>query len=245
MNHPLLYLPSVENTNTWAREHLERFGDLGAVYTTSQTAGRGRRGHTWVNAAGQALYYSCVVQQPLVQPETLPLLSCLVTAKVLHGVYGIDCRIKWPNDLLLNGKKIVGILCEGVPDRGAWILGIGINLAQPQSYFDGAGLPHGASLLTSGVRVCAERDADVLAAGLTEPGFSAVMPRFAREGIGPFLADYRTHCVNLGRHVSYDGGEGTALDVDAEGRLVVCDDATGEQHIFTGEVSVRGIYGAV
>ena len=164
---------------------------------------------------------------------------------MLHGRYGIDCRIKWPNDLLLNGKKIVGILCEGVPDRGAWILGIGINLAQPQSYFDGAGLPHGASLLTSGVRVCAERDADVLAAGLTEPGFSAVMPRFAREGIGPFLADYRTHCVNLGRHVSYDGGEGTALDVDAEGRLVVCDDATGEQHIFTGEVSVRGIYGAV
>ena len=245
MNHPLLYLPSVENTNTWAREHLERFGDLGAVYTTSQTAGRGRRGHTWVNAAGQALYYSCVVQQPLVQPETLPLLSCLVTAKVLHGVYGIDCRIKWPNDLLLNGKKIVGILCEGVPDKGAWILGIGINLAQPQSYFDAAGLPHGASLLTSGVKVCAERDADVLAAGLTEPGFSAVMPRFAREGIAPFLADYRTHCVNLGRHVSYDGGEGTALDVDAEGRLVVCDDATGEQHIFTGEVSVRGIYGAV
>lgn len=245
MNHPLLYLPSVENTNTWAREHLERFGDLGAVYTTSQTAGRGRRGHTWVNAAGQALYYSCVVREPLVQPETLPLLACLVTAKVLHGRYGIDCRIKWPNDLLLNGKKIVGILCEGVPDRGAWILGIGINLAQPQSYFDGAGLPHGASLLTSGVKVCAERDADVLAAGLTEPGFSAVMPRFAREGIGPFLADYRTHCVNLGRHVSYDGGEGTALDVDAEGRLVVCDDATGEQHIFTGEVSVRGIYGAV
>ena len=87
------------------------------MYTTSQTAGRGRRGHTWVNAAGQALYYSCVVQQPLVQPGTLPLLSCLVTAKVLHGVYGIDCRIKWPNDLLLNGKKIVGILCEDVYKR--------------------------------------------------------------------------------------------------------------------------------
>lgn len=245
MNHPLFYLPSVDNTNSWAREHLDRFGELGAVYTTCQTAGRGRLGRTWVNAEGQALYYSCVVQQPLVQPETLPLLSCLVTAKVLHGLYGIDCRIKWPNDLLLDGKKIVGILCEGVPDKGAWVLGIGINLAQPQSYFDAAGLPNGASLLTRGVRVCAERDADVLAAGLTEPGFSAIMPRFAREGIAPFLADYRTHCINLGRHVSYDGGEGTALDVDGDGRLVVCDDATGEQHIFTGEVSVRGIYGAV
>ena len=245
MNHPLLSLPSVENTNTWAKEHLDRFGAFGAVYTTSQTAGRGRLGRTWVNAAGQALYYSCVVREPLVQPETLPLLACLVTAKVLHGRYGIDCRIKWPNDLLLNGKKIVGILCEGVPDKGAWIMGIGINLAQPQSYFDQAGLPHGASLLTSGVPVQVERDADILAAGLTEPGFSAVMPRFAKEGIEPFLSDYRTHCVNLGRHVSYDGGEGTALDVDKDGRLVVSDDATGEHRIFSGEVSVRGVYGAV
>ncbi|HIX17129.1 MAG TPA: biotin--[acetyl-CoA-carboxylase] ligase [Candidatus Gemmiger faecavium] len=245
MNHPLISLPSVENTNTWAKEHLDRFGAFGAVYTTSQTAGRGRLGRTWVNAAGQALYYSCVVREPLVQPETLPLLACLVTAKVLHGRYGIDCRIKWPNDLLLNGKKIVGILCEGVPDKGAWIMGIGINLAQPQSYFDQAGLPHGASLLTSGVPVQVERDADILAAGLTEPGFSAVMPRFAKEGIEPFLSDYRTHCVNLGRHVSYDGGEGTALDVDKDGRLVVSDDATGEHRIFSGEVSVRGVYGAV
>ena len=245
MNHPLISLPSVENTNTWAKEHLDRFGAFGAVYTTSQTAGRGRLGRTWVNAAGQALYYSCVVRDPLVQPETLPLLACLVTAKVLHGRYGIDCRIKWPNDLLLNGKKIVGILCEGVPDKGAWIMGIGINLAQPQSYFDQAGLPHGASLLTSGVPVQVERDADILAAGLTEPGFSAVMPRFAKEGIEPFLSDYRTHCVNLGRHVSYDGGEGTALDVDKDGRLVVSDDATGEHRIFSGEVSVRGVYGAV
>lgn len=245
MNHPLISLPSVENTNTWAKEHLDRFGAFGAVYTTSQTAGRGRLGRTWVNAAGQALYYSCVVREPLVQPETLPLLACLVTAKVLHGRYGIDCRIKWPNDLLLNGKKIVGILCEGVPDKGAWIMGIGINLAQPQSYFDQAGLPHGASLLTSGVPVQVERDADILAAGLTEPGFSAVIPRFAKEGIEPFLSDYRTHCVNLGRHVSYDGGEGTALDVDKDGRLVVSDDATGEHRIFSGEVSVRGVYGAV
>lgn len=245
MNHPLISLPSVENTNTWAKEHLDRFGAFGAVYTTSQTAGRGRLGRTWVNAAGQALYYSCVVREPLVQPETLPLLACLVTAKVLHGRYGIDCRIKWPNDLLLNGKKIVGILCEGVLDKGAWIMGIGINLAQPQSYFDQAGLPHGASLLTSGVPVQVERDADILAAGLTEPGFSAVMPRFAKEGIEPFLSDYRTHCVNLGRHVSYDGGEGTALDVDKDGRLVVSDDATGEHRIFSGEVSVRGVYGAV
>ena len=58
--------------------------------------------------------------------------------------YGVDCQIKWPNDLLLNGKKVVGILCEsvsyGYQQQGRGILcGIGINLAQPQSYFDAAG----------------------------------------------------------------------------------------------------------
>ena len=250
MNHPLLYLPSVENTNTWAREHLERFGDLGAVYTTSQTAGRGRRGHTWVNAAGQALYYSCVVQQPLVQPETLPLLSCLVTAKVLHGVYGIDCRIKWPNDLLLNGKKIVGILCESVsaPTPGgprAVLCGIGINLAQPAEYFAAAGLPHATSLALEGLPVDPAADADALARTLTDFAFDRDLYAFEREGFGAVRPAYRAACVNLGRRVQYDGGCGVAVDVDEQGRLVVQEEGGGAVRVFTGEVHVTGIYGAL
>ena len=254
MNHPLISLPSVENTNTWAKEHLDRFGAFGAVYTTSQTAGRGRLGRTWVNAAGQALYYSCVVREPLVQPETLPLLACLVTAKVLHGRYGIDCRIKWPNDLLLNGKKIVGILCEsvsyGYQQQGRGILcGIGINLAQPQSYFDAADLPNGTSLELQGAKVDLSTDPAWLAEGLTDFGFDRNMYVFARDGFAPFREEYKAACVNLGRRVTFDlpdGGQGAgeAVDVDEEGRLVVRTDS-GEVHVFTGEVSVHGIYGAV
>ena len=70
----------------------------------------------------------------------------------------MDCRIKWPNDLLLNGKKVVGILCESVSygyqmqGRGI-VCGIGINLAQPQSYFDAANLPNGTSLELQGAKV--------------------------------------------------------------------------------------------
>ena len=168
--------------------------------------------------------------------------------------YGVDCQIKWPNDLLLNGKKIVGILCEsvsyGYEQQGRGILcGIGINLAQPQSYFDAANLPNGTSLALQGANVDLAADPAWLAEGLTDFGFDRPMYVFAREGFAPFREEYKAACVNIGRRVTFDlpgGGQGAgeAIDVDEEGRLVVRTDS-GEEHVFTGEVSVHGIYGAV
>ena len=240
----LFYFPEEGSTNTWAKEHLDRFGPVGAVYTTSQTAGRGRLGRTWVNAAGQALYYTVVLKVPLAQPETLPLFASLAVADALRERYGIDCQIKWPNDLLLRGKKIVGILCEGIPDQNAIVCGIGINLAQPQSYFDAMELPHASSLALQGVAVNREEDPGRLARTLTDFGFDRALYGFEREGFAACRERYKAHCVNLGRRVRYDGGEGDAVDVDENGRLVVQDSA-GQTRIFTGEVSVRGIYGMV
>lgn len=242
MSAPLIRLASADSTNAWARRNLDRFGELGAVYTTSQTAGRGRLGRSWENAAGQALYYSCVLRRPLAQPETLPLLASLVAADAIRAEFGVECGIKWPNDLLLGGKKNTGILCEGVD--GAWIVGVGVNLAQPGDFFARAGLPHATSLAAAGVALEADPAADALAAALTG-GFAAQLDRFAAQGFAPLRETYRGRCVNLGRHVEYDGGAGTALDVDEAGRLVVQDGASGQRRIFTGEVSVRGIYGAV
>lgn len=240
----LYYLEEVNSTNTWAKENMDKFGPVGAVYTTSQTAGRGRRGHTWINAAGQALYYTVVLKTELAQPESLPLFASMAVADALNRRYGIQCQIKWPNDLLLNGKKIVGILCEGLPDQHAIVCGIGINLAQPQSYFDAVGLPHGTSLALQGVAVNPAEDAAALAEALTNFGFDRGLYAFEREGFAAIRDKYKACCINLNRHVAFDGGEGTAVDVDEEGRLVV-QGAEGKTHVFTGEVSVRGIYGAI
>ena len=226
------WLSECGSTNAYAKEHFEEFGPVGAVYTTNQTAGRGRLGRSWVNAEGRALYYTAVIREPLAQPATLPLLASLAVREQLARRYGVDCQIKWPNDLLLNGKKIVGILCESVSygyqmqGRGI-VCGIGINLAQPQSYFD----------------------PQWLAEALTDFGFDRPLYTFAREGFAPFREVYRAACINLGRHVTFDlpGGElgsGTAIDVDADGQLIVRTDS-GEEKVFTGEVSVHGIYGAV
>ena len=77
-------LPSCASTNTYAKEHIEEFGPVGAVYTTSQTEGRGRLGRRWVNAAGQALYYTAILKVPMVQPETLPLFASLAVREQLR-----------------------------------------------------------------------------------------------------------------------------------------------------------------
>ena len=247
-------LPECGSTNAYVKEHFEEFGPVAAVYTTHQTAGRGRLGRTWVNAEGRALYYTVAIREPLAQPATLPLLASLAVKDQLARRYGVECQIKWPNDLLLNGKKIVGILCEsvcyGYEMQGRGILcGIGINLAQPQSYFDAAALPHGTSLELQGAKVDLAADPQWLAEALTDFGFDRPLYSFAKDGFAPFREAYKKACINIGRRVTFDlpgGGEGSgiATDVDEEGRLVVRTDS-GEEHGFTGEVSVHGIYGAV
>lgn len=99
------YLPECGSTNAYVKEHFEEFGPVGAVYTENQTAGRGRLGRSWVNAEGRALYYTVAIREPLAQPSTLPLLASLAVRTQLKLRYGVDCQIKWPNDLLLNGKR--------------------------------------------------------------------------------------------------------------------------------------------
>ena len=238
------WLSECGSTNAYAKEHFEEFGPVGAVYTTNQTAGRGRLGRSWVNAEGRALYYTAVIREPLAQPATLPLLASLAVRRQLQLRYGVDCQIKWPNDLLLNGKKIVGILCEVAPDGHSLVVGIGINLAQPQEYFDMAGLPHGTSLLLQGVNVDLDTDPEWLAQYMTDFGFDRALYTYEEQGLAPYREQYKAQCVNLGRRVTYDGGAGIAKDIDEEGRLVVHDES-GDTHVFTGEVSVKGIYGAV
>ena len=150
-------------------------------------------------------------------------------------------------------QKIVGILCEsvsyGYQQQGRGILcGIGINLAQPQSYFDAADLPHGTSLALQGAAVDLSTDPAWLAEGLTDFGFDRSLYTFARDGFAPFREEYKAACINLAAGSPLTCR--TAVRAQAkrgrgrEGRLVVRTDA-GEQHVFTGEVSVHGIYGAV
>ena len=108
MNESVIYLPEVDSTNLWAKHNLDKFGPIGAVYTTHQTAGRGRLGRSWLDAPHKGLYYTAVIRTDLVQPATLPLFASLAVCDALRERYRIDCQIKWPNDLLASsGGKLV------------------------------------------------------------------------------------------------------------------------------------------
>ena len=86
----MLYLPSVDSTNLWAKEHLDQLSPMGAVWTTSQTQGRGRLGRPWINAAGRALYYTVAYTQPLAQPAALSLFASLAVAQAIQEKFQVE-----------------------------------------------------------------------------------------------------------------------------------------------------------
>lgn len=235
-----LFVPETDSTNSWCRRQLDRLADGFAVYTTCQTAGRGRRGRAWANAPGQGVYYTVLCRRPMADPAALPLAASLVALRALERELGLCCQVKWPNDLIWQGRKLGGILCEAA--QGAILCGIGINLLQDEEYFSQNGLIHGVSAAQILGRAPDAQAPERLAQAMSE-GFARDLEDFFRQGFEAVRRDYLDRCANLGRRVSFDGGEGRAVDVDASGRLVVETDQ-GTRAVFTGEVTVQGIYGA-
>jgi len=132
----LRVLPSATSTNSellaLAAEPVPSFT---AVLTLDQTAGRGRLDRTWVAPPGAALALSVLVRDALAHPlvSWLPLLAGLSLAEALDDVAPGRIAVKWPNDLLLDGRKVCGILCEVVPGTRDVVVGSGLNLSQTES----------------------------------------------------------------------------------------------------------------
>jgi BirA family transcriptional regulator, biotin operon repressor / biotin---[acetyl-CoA-carboxylase] ligase len=120
-----------DSTNARARELVEAGAPHGTVVTAAkQTAGRGRQGRTWTAPAGKALLYSAMLrpldERHLLLPLSVPLAVC-DTAEELEP--GIECAIKWPNDVWVDGRKLAGVLIEAKPQDGWAVIGVGLNLS--------------------------------------------------------------------------------------------------------------------
>ena len=221
------YHDSIGNTNDRARE-LAAAGESGtAVVADEQTAARGRLGREW-NAPSGGIYLSlaCRPDLPPAQAPIYTLAAAVATTEALRGV-GVDAGIKWPNDVLVDGRKLVGILTEmeGEADRVSWIVvGIGIN-----ANVDGDAVPAGATTVR-------ERVGDVDRAALTR----AVIERFDELVATPeeVLPAWRAAAVTLGKRVRVEtaGGDvvGEAVDIEFPGRLVVATD-DGEVGVSAGD----------
>jgi BirA family biotin operon repressor/biotin-[acetyl-CoA-carboxylase] ligase len=204
LGRPRLHLRETSSTNDRARALAAAGAPHGTLVTAgAQTAGRGRQGRTWAAPPGRALLCSLLLRD---YDPLLPLRAGLAVADVA----GEGALVKWPNDVLLDGRKLAGILVEARPDAGWAVLGIGVNVA-----VDLATLPPDvrARAATLG------RSPAELERTLGE--LTALLERRLAEPAADCLDALRARDALRDRPVRWAGGEGTGAGIDDAGALLV------------------------
>jgi BirA family biotin operon repressor/biotin-[acetyl-CoA-carboxylase] ligase len=215
---PRVHYRQADSTNERARELAAAGAPHGTLVTAAeQSAGRGRQGRRWTAPPGRALLCSLLIRDP---PRLLPLAAGVAVAEVA----GARARVKWPNDVLVDGLKVAGILVEGRPQEGWAVLGIGLNVALreedlPSELVGRAGT---LGLEPEAVQPTLERLLQSL-----EQWLPAV-PEEVLEAV-------RGRDALLNRPVRWAGGAGRGAGIDAEGRLLVAT-ADGQIALDAGEV---------
>ena len=236
------YLRVTDSTMVDARRLAEQGCAHGAVAVADeQTAGRGTKGRSWVSPAGRNIHATLVVRPDAEQMKRLSIVTPVATAEAVERTTGLAPRIKWPNDVEIEGRKLAGILIEGEwrADGPVWALvGIGVNVN-----FDPA--PHAAQIERPATSLMLElgREASreaVLAALLN--AFEEAYDNAASEQV---FEAWRGRLDTLGREVAIIGPdgqrlvEGRAEDATREGALIVRDGAGAAHTVMAGEVSLR------
>lgn len=233
-------LDVTDSTNRQARLWAREGAPHGAVVIArQQTQGRGRRGRDWISAPDAGLWFSMVLRPQIAREQytLLPFAAALATADACQITAGALPDIKWPNDLLLGGRKVTGILVEGEGD--AAILGIGINVRQRQEDF-----PEELRDKAGSLEMVTGRAVDLPA---LEGALMAQIER--RIDHFDFLREYQERCVTIGAQVRVvaptEVYEGMAEAMDDTGALLVRDATGGLRRVLAGDVSIRGMMGYV
>lgn len=246
----------IDSTNIRAKQLAEAGEPEGTlVVADRQTAGRGRRGRGWLAEAGVGIWMSLLLR-PRLEPAQLSgitLIAALAVNRVIREISGAESQIKWPNDIVLGGKKICGILTEVSSEMNYIhyvVTGIGINVNTAQ--FPAEMQDIATSLyLETGHRV----DRTALIGRFTEV-YGDYYEQYLRDGnLRAFVEEYNQMLVNLDQQVTIYHGMveeadpsqieiGIARGINADGALLVEVDGVCKA-VVSGEVSVRGIYGYV
>ena len=260
------YFESLDSTSSYARLlAAEHCCDGMAVIAGQQTAGRGRLGRSWESPPDKGIYISVVLRPTLAPVETqiLTLAAAVAVSAAIRETTGLSAGIKWPNDLVIEGRKVCGILLEmnSEADRvNHVILGIGINYAQKEEDFPEELRNRAISLKTAAKKREAAGGPGVNGRGQADFSRLSVVRSVLRElddviklvltdNNAKVLEMWRSKSITLGSEVCFKlkGMEynGTAIDITSDGRLLVaCSDGV-RRELLSGEISVRGIYGYV
>ena len=205
-----------------------------------QTAGRGRLGRSWLSEPGRNLLFS-IVLRPTLPKETssfLTFFSAVFIARALEKITGHDVECKWPNDVLVNGKKCCGILLENSFARESLefsVVGIGINVNQ--SVF-GPELEGRATSLATEYGVTYDRTS-LLQALLREA--DSLLPSIAKGYSGTIMEEWNKRCTLFGKSITVMHGDeaisGTAVSLNGDGGLII-QTPDGRKTVYAGDVTV-------
>lgn len=244
------YFAETDSTNIQAK----RLGDEGAPHGTlvvaeKQNAGRGRRGKGWESPPGHSIYMTLLLR-PDIPPVKAPMLTLVMAYSVAEGLRraaGADVQIKWPNDIVLHGKKLVGILTEmstEIDYINHVVIGVGINVNMESFSAEIARTATSLRIETGRVMKRSPLVAEIMSC------FETYYAQFCRtEDLSGLREAYNRLLVNCQEEVQILGAKepyrALALGINDSGELLVRKEDGSEEAVYAGEVSVRGIYGYV
>lgn len=243
------YYNEINSTNEKAKALAREGSTEGTlVIADRQSAGKGRMGRSWISPEGTGIWMSLILK-PEILPQyasQLTLVAGLCMCEAIIEVTGLEAYIKWPNDIVVNGKKVCGILTEMSAEMeriNYIIIGTGVNVNQKEFPED---LPFATSLALEGGH-------NYIRASLIK----AFLERFEKEykhyklssSLVAILNRYEKHCITLGKTVKITSGNevfiAEAKAVTGDGNLIVETETGEEKLVYSGEVSVRGLYGYI
>ena len=249
----IIYYNSVDSTNNVAKNLAQEGCASGTVVVAAtQTGGKGRLGRMWFSAQDKGIWMS-IVLKPSITLQDIQLITIgasIAVARSISDIAGFDVKIKWPNDIILNSRKVCGILTEMSLEEenvNYIVVGIGVNILQEMDDF-----PEDIKALATSLKIEA-KDADVHIPSRCslvkkilfemEKIYSKIEKGLSEE----VISEWRQFSVTLGKRIRFaikdQQYEGTAVDIENDGKLVVkCDDNI-TRKVLSGEIQIRGILG--
>lgn len=239
------FYPRLESTNLEARRQAEAGTQSGTlIVADEQTGGRGRRGRSWLSLPGTGIWASVVLRPsiPTGQAGALMLSAAVAVREAIVATTGVNATIKWPNDILINGKKVCGILVELAADQETlnWaVIGIGLNIRPPEGGFPTELINQIITLEeASGTQLCRPVMLARLCLSL-ENWYRTV----ESGNLDAVVAAWRAGCDWLGSHVTVHQGDKSfqaiAEDIEPDGGLRVRDSHGQVKILYAGEVTLR------
>ncbi len=223
--HPRVHHRLTDSTNERAKALAAAGAPHGTLVTADQqNAGRGRQGRSWAAAPGRSLLMSLVLRDLGGRHALLPLAAAVAVCEAAEACAAVSCRVKWPNDVWVEGRKVAGILIEGRPQEGWAVVGVGLNVGEQEFPED----------LRKTATTLGLDDAEPVLAVLLD-----ALERSLSDAPAEVLAAWRDRDALNGRTVRWADGEGSAAGIDDSGGLIV-QTTEGVTVLEAGEVHLRG-----